>query len=110
MSCATGPRASNEHELNLARSSSAPSQTPAPPSLEELQGGAVKPPVVLRSGAETADYAYATGCYHAYERICGKLLTDAQSGACRDEGLAVCEKYGHEFGDWIRSGSGSARK
>ncbi|MFL5814148.1 MAG: hypothetical protein ACJ763_11275 [Bdellovibrionia bacterium] len=99
--CASAPT-ERSHDLNSARPN-----LPLPPSLDEQQDGSVKPPAVLRSGAETADYSYATGCYHAYERICGKLLTDSQRDVCREDGLDVCEKYAHAFGDWIRSGPGA---
>jgi hypothetical protein len=111
LSCArTSVERDQELKSPRAGTSSRSSGLPLPPSLDEQQDGSVKPPVVLHSGAETADYSYATGCYHAYERICGKLLTDSQRDVCREDGLDVCEKYAHSFGDWIRSGSGSARK
>jgi hypothetical protein len=107
--CATSATTERNHELNSSRET-----LPLPPSLDELQDGSAKPPAVLHSGAETADYSYATGCYQAYERICGKLLTDSQRDVCQEDGLDVCEKYAHVFGDWIRSGaragSGAPRK
>ncbi len=78
-----------------------------PPSREQQKNADSKPPVVLNSGSETAGYSYATGCFQAYERICGKLLTDSQRDVCREDGLSVCEKYAHDFGEWIRSGSSS---
>jgi hypothetical protein len=67
------------------------------------------PPVVLKSGAETARYSYATGCLQAYQRICQKLLTDEEKGACRDDGLSVCEGYALKFGNWIRAGKSNAQ-
>jgi hypothetical protein len=79
-------------------------RAPLPSAEDQSSGSVPPPPSVIRSGPQMAEYSYAAGCYQAYQRICGKLLTDIERSACQDDGLSVCEKYGHQFGEWIHSG------
>ncbi|HUP56023.1 MAG TPA: hypothetical protein VM598_01125 [Bdellovibrionota bacterium] len=50
-----------------------------------------------------AEYAYATGCYHAHQRLCSRLRTDEKTSSCYEDALATCEKMGREFKGWVQS-------
>ena len=47
--------------------------------------------------SQMAEYAYATGCYEAYKRICLEFAKEEKVNLCREDGLAICERSGRNF-------------